>query len=356
MNKLLFPLALCSATLMLPAHAAPLDAFLSANQNSTPGDVQIEAAYDLVNSTVDFLKIRDNDASFTGTNVGDYHGAHVRAGVAITPKLWVDGALWQRRIDYRTDLATINTWQLAGQYKLLEGAGYLPSVAVRLGTWGNYADELKKSSPTTVRGVTLNSVNVAKPQDVQYQLDVIGTSKIFDNTELSVFAGGGASEVSLDSVTGTTRLNGCNYNVVFGPTNVVGMCSTNTDSFSIPNSLYGIDINNEAQYNATFLSGGLMLKWQKQDWQVRGGYQYQSFNRNQIDSTITSRGGVAYQSNHILLGDVMYRLFSNTAIFVRGQYMTNQFTGEIPLAYNTLTASRFNKRYGILSAGLVVAF
>jgi hypothetical protein len=356
MNKRTFSIALCSAALVLPALAAPLDAFLSANQNSTPGAGQIEVAYDLVNSTVDFFKFRDNDAAFSGTNVGDYHGAHLRAGVAISPKLWMDGALWQRRIDYRSDLATLNTWQLAAQYKLLDGAGYQPSVAVRVGAWGNYANELKKSSPSSVGGVTLNSVNVAKPQDLQYQLDVIGTSKISDNTELSVFAGGGASKVSLNSVTGTTRVNGCSYNVVFGPTNVVGLCNNNTDSFSIPNSSYGIDIHNEAQYNATFVSGGLMLKWQKQDWQVRGGYQYQSFNRGQVDSTITSRGGVAYQSNHILLGDVMYRLSANTAIFARGQYMTNQFTGEIPLLYNSLTASRFDKRYGILSAGLIAAF
>lgn len=356
MNKLIFSLGLCGANLLLPAIAAPLDAFLSANQNSTPGEVQIEAAYDLVNSTVDFLNIRNNDANYSGTNVGDYHGAHVSAGVAINPRLWVDGALWQRRIDYRNDLLTINTWQLAAQYKLLEGTGYQPNVAVRVGAWGNYASELKKSSATTVHGVTLNSVNVANPQDMQYQFDLIGTSKIFDNTELSVFAGGGASRVSLNSITGTTTLNGCNYNVVFGPTNVVGSCNTNTDSFSIPNSAYGIDINNEAQYNATFYSGGLMLKWTKQDWQVRGGYQFQSLNRNQIDSTIQSRGGIAYQNNHILMGDVMFRLLSNTAIFVRGQYMSNQFIGEIPFAYNTLTASRFDKRYGILSTGLVIVF
>lgn len=356
MNKFIFSLGLCAANLLLPALAAPLDAFLSANQNSTPGQVQIEAAYDLVNSTVDFLNIRNNDANYAGTNVGDYHGAHVSAGVAINPRLWVDGALWQRRIDYRSDLLTINTWQLAAQYKLLEGAGYQPSVAVRVGAWGNYADELKKSSPSTMRGVTLNSVTVTKPQDLQYQLDVIGTSRISANTELSVFAGGGASRVSLNTVTGTTTLNGCNYNVVFGPTDAVGLCSTNTDSFRVPNSTYDININNEAQYHATFYSGGLMLKWAKQDWQVRGGYQYQSFNRNQIDSTITSRGGIAYQSNHILLGDVTYRLLSNTAIFVRGQYMANQFIGEIPFAYNTLTANRFGKHYGILSTGLVIAF
>lgn len=362
MKKLIFSLGLCCADFLSPAVAAPMDAFLSANQSSTPGEVQIEAAYDLVNSTVDFLKIRDKDANFSGTNVGDYHGAHVRAGVAITPRLWLDGAFWERRIDYRSDLAKINTWQLAAQYKLLEGSGYQPSIAMRLGAWGNYSGELKKSSPTTVRGVTLNSVTVSNPKDIQYQLDLIGTSKILDHTELSMFVGAGASRVTLSSVNGTTTQNGCNYNLAFGPTEVVGtlaqLCNASVviDRFAASNSTFGIDINKEAQYNATFYHGGLMLKWNKEDWQVRGGYQYQSLNRNQVDDTIKRRGGVTYQSNHILIGEIMYKILNNTAIFARGQYMTNQFTGEIPFAYNTLTASRFNKRYGILSTGLVITF
>ena len=63
MKKLIFSVGLCGANFLSPAVAAPMDAFLSANQSSTPGEVQIEAAYDLVNSTVDFLKIRDNDAN-----------------------------------------------------------------------------------------------------------------------------------------------------------------------------------------------------------------------------------------------------------------------------------------------------
>lgn len=357
MKKHIFLLGLCCAGFLSPAVAAPLDAFLSANQSSTPGEVQIEAAYDLVNSTVDFLKMRENDANYSGTNAGDYHGAHVRAGVAITPRLWLDGALWERQIDYRSDLAKINTWQLAAQYKLLEGSGYQPSMALRLGAWGNYADELKKSSPTTVRGKTLNSVNVLNPKDLQYQLDLIGTSKIADNTELSVFAGAGVSRVTVGSVNATTSLDGCNYNLALGPTNVVGSCTSDAgDHFTMPNNVYGININKEAQYNARYLQGGLMLKWQKDDWQVRGGYLYQTLSRNQIDDTIKSRGGIRSQSNHILMGEIMYKMLRNTAIFVRGQYMTNQFTGEIPFAYNTLTASRFDKQYGILSTGLVVIF
>lgn len=358
----LFVLFVCCADIFSPVNAAPLDAFLSANQNNTPGSGQIEASYDLLNSTVDLFKVRDRDPNFAGTNIGNYHGAHVRAGVAITPLLWLDGALWERKIDYRSDSAKINTWQVAAQYKMLEGSGYLPSLALRLGAWGNYANELNKTSPTTVAGVTLNSVRVADPKDIQYQLDLIGSWKILENTELSMFTGAGASRVRIGSLNGAITLNGCNYNLAFGSTEVVGTpaqpCNAGTaiDRFSVPNSVFGIDVKKETEYNASYFQAGMMAKWSKDDWQVRAGYQYQALNRSGVDDIIQRRGGVVNKRNHILIGEVMYKIVHNAAIFVRGQYMSNQFTGEIPFAYNSMTSQRFSQRYGILSTGLIITF
>lgn len=358
----LFGLFVCCANISSHVNAAPMDAFLSANQNNTPGSGQIEASYDLLNSTVDLFKVRDRDTNFSGTNTGNYHGAHVSAGVAITPLLWLDGALWERRIDYRSDSAKINTWQVAAQYKMFEGSGYLPSLALRLGAWGNYANELNKTSPTTVAGVTLNSVRVADPKDIQYQLDLIGSWKILENTELSMFTGGGASRVRIGSLIGAITLNGCNYNLAFGSTEVVGTpaqpcnASSAIDRFSIPNSIFGFDVKKETEYNASYFQAGMMAKWSKDNWQVRAGYQFQALNRNGLDDIIQRRGGVVNKRNHILIGEVTHKIVHNAAIFVRGQYMSNQFTGEIPFAYNSMTSHQFSQRYGILSMGLIITF
>jgi hypothetical protein len=362
MNKTIYLMGLCCAGPLGAAVAAPMDAFLTANHNNVVGAVEFEAAYDLVNSTVDVFNIRAKDADFAGTNVGDYHGAHVRAGVAITPRLWLDGGFWERKIDYRDDAVKVKSWQLAAQYKLLNGvAGYRPSIALRAGAWGNYSNELNKSSPTAVRGQTLDTITVDSPKDNQFQLDLIGTTMIFDHTELSMFVGAGTSRVSVGDVSATAKLDGCPYNLAFGATKVVatqasacaGQIDGRVEAF---NSVYGIDVNSETQYRANFVHGGLMLNWEKSAWQLRGGYQYQYLKRKQIDDTINSRGGSSYQSNHTLVGEVKYQLIPEAAVFLRGQYMTNQFVGEIPFAYNSLTASRFGKRYGILSAGVLMTF
>lgn len=361
MKKSLYLLGLCCAGTLSPAFAAPMDAFLSANQSNVVGAVELEAAYDLVNSTVDVFNIRNKDAIYAGTNVGDYHGGHLRAGIALTPRIWLDGSLWERQLDYRSDVVKIRTWQLAAQYKLMDGVGYRPAIALRAGAWGNYSDELKKTSPTSVRGQTLDTVTVDSPKDNQFQLDLIGTSTIFANTELSMFVGVGTSKVSVGDVKATSTIGGCGYNLALGATDVVATLANPcgnlvTSTITAPNSAYGIDINNEAQYRANFAHGGLMLNWKKDDWQLRGGYQYQYLKRKQIDDTISARGGSSYQSNHALIGEVKYQVIKEAAIFLRGQYMTNQFVGEIPFAYNTLTASRFDKRYGFLSAGVLVTF
>jgi hypothetical protein len=349
---------LLGAAVCLPASAAPLDALLTANQINLPGKGELEVSYDFVNSSVDFLGIRDKNAS--STTVGDYKGAHLRGGVAITPQLWVDGALWRRQIDYRSFLAELTSWQVAGQYKLLEGAGYTPALALRLGAWGNYADSLSKSTNTTVAGTKFTSAQVTKPRDVQYQLDLIGTWPLSQQTDVSLFAGAGASSVSFESVSATSRLGQCNYNVAFSDIESVSTLAQPCNGilearFSQPAS-ETVNVNKEARYTASYYQAGFMADWHNHDWRIRAGYQYQTINRSQVDDIIASRGNTPYKSNHVIISDVSYRVYKNAIVFMRGQYMKNQFNGEVPMAYNSLTADRFNKRYGILSTGLIFTF
>lgn len=354
--------AVASTQFLSAAQAAPLDALLSANKGTVPGKVEIEAGYDVVNRTVDVFKVRNRDDDFAGTNVGDYHGAHLRGGVAVTPTLWIDGGVWQRTLDYRNDKAKLNSWQVAAQYKFLDGNAMVPTMAARVGAWGNYADRLDKTTPTTLSGVTLNSVRVTDPSDRQFQADVIASWPVLKQGEVSAFIGGGASRVKLGSVAGTTTQNGCNYDLAFGRTEVVGtlaqFCNAGVvvDRFTATNSSLGINVYNEAEYHARYMHAGLSGKWLTGNWQFRAGYEYQRLKRDEVDDIISQRGGKPVDNNHTFVGEVMYRVTDNVSLFGRGQLMASQFTGEIPFAYNSLTANRFDKKYGFVTAGVVVAF
>ena len=363
-TALFFRSALVASVVGLPlsTSAAPLDALLTANQPRIPGQVRVEAAADLVNDTVDVFNVRGS-SGLGGSDIGNYRGSHLRGGLALTPDIWIDGAIWRRTLEYRADQARINTWQAAAQYRVLDGATYGgPSVAMRLGAWGNYADQLSKTSISTVQGVTLNTLKVENPKDIQYQLDTIATWQRNPGTEVSLFAGGGISRVRVGSISATGTRGGCNYNLSFGANSVSGtlaqFCNASTvaDRFTLPYSDYGVDPYQEVEYRAKFIQAGLSAMWTSGDWQLRGGYQYIRTRRDDVDAIIRQRGGQAQEANHVLVGEVMYRVVKNVSLFARGQYMQHQFTGEIPFAYNTMTAQRFNQKYGIVSAGLVVEF
>lgn len=338
--------------------AAPLDALLSAHPFRQAGGMAFEISYDAMNNTLDVLGVRAKDAQYTGTNVGDYAGAHVRAGYALTDNLSLDGGYAKRKISYRTDNESIDSWQVAAQYRLYGDESSAAHYAVRLGVWGNQSGELSKTSPTLFMGKTLNSVTVSNPQDAQIQLDTIGTWKLAEQTELSAFAGAGSSWVGTGNMTANyTSGAGCNYNLTFAPDGtsgtLVGPC---TGSVVITNFTTTQSITQEFSYRSNYYQLGGSLRWQKNDWVLRGGYQFQHLNRNNVDALIVSSGGVAYKNNHILLADVFYKLMPKVAVFTRVQVMSNQFVGEIPFSYNQVTSNKFNRRYGFASFGVNVDF
>jgi hypothetical protein len=99
-----------------------------------------------------------------------------------------------------------------------------------------------------------------------------------------------------------------------------------------------------------------MLQWHRNNWRLQGGYHFQQVNRNAIDALIVSRNGVAYNTNHIFIADLQYEFLKNQFVFLRGQLMSNQFLGEIPFAYNSVTASKFDRSYGLVSLGVRLGF
>jgi hypothetical protein len=352
--RLLSAAALVALAASSSIAAAPLDALLTANHAPTAGAGEVEVGYDVLTDSM--------HSSTSTSSVGDYKGEHVRGGVAITPRLWLDGTYWKRNIDYRSFDARIDTWQVAGQFKLLDADGRVPALAIRFGGYGNSADSLSKSANTTVAGTKFTSATIVKPRDTQLQLDVIGTWATSQNTAVSLFGGAGASRVKFDSVSATSRTaNGCEYNVAFSPVGIEASLATPCTAkvvitrFSQPAS-ETVDVYKEAQYKSRFVQVGANGEWHSGNWRARLGYQFQAMSRDDVDDIIEKRGGKSYKHNHVLVTDVSYNVYKNLVLFARGQVMSNQFNGEIPMAYNSLTADKYNQKYGFLSVGASVIF
>jgi hypothetical protein len=336
------------------SNAAPLDALLTASPHNQAGEIQLELALDAVNSTLDVFGIRAKDPVYGGTTVGDYSGLHLRGGYGITDRLWVDASAWKRRISYRGDTEQITTWQTAAQYRLTNENRDGGQFAVRLGAWGDAAPVVNKSTPTAIQGITLQSVSVDKPRDVQVQADLIGSWLINSHTQLSTFVGMGASRVSVGALTG--KVNGCNYNIV--STSLATTASLNSPCGGLVSAT--VYVPNAPQqwlsYNSRYYQAGGQLQWVRDKWQLSAGYQFQYLNRQQIDNAIEQHGGIAYKNNHTVIAELARSLGGGVIVFARGQAMSNQFVGELPFSYNSLSATKFGRLYGFATVGARLTF
>ncbi|MEY4754376.1 MAG: hypothetical protein RJA44_2051 [Pseudomonadota bacterium] len=359
---------LCGLGGVAAVQAAPLDALLDAEGPLSPAlladgapHLQLELAGDLANSTVDVLHLRSSDPAYAGTKIGNYHGSHLRAALG-WQRLTLQGSLWQRRLQDRSDLYRLDTWQLATQWRLTaapqadDGA-----LALRASVWGNRADQLVRNTSTRLTNSSIDTqvrdVLLQAPRDRQTQLDLIGSQR--HGAHLwSGFAGLGRSRITNQGVSGHSSIGSCPYLLDFGPTDLVatptGSCAGGV-IIEVPNALLPYAALPETNYSASYLHAGASYGWQSGDWGLRLGYEFQRWQRP-IDDLIRQRGGVAYTDNHILIGEGRHALGAGLSLLLRGQLMRNQFVGELPLAYNSISASRFGKKYGLVSFGLQAEF
>jgi len=333
------------------ACAAPLDDLLTADTPMRLGAGNAEISYDAMNGTLDVFHIRANDAQYAGTNVGDYSGAHIKGGINLTNRLWLDGGFWHRSIKYNTDTESLDTWQIGLQYLLAGNSHSDQLYAVRVSAWGDRAGTLSKSTPTTVSGQQLDYIDVKNPNDTQFQADLLGSWKLNQAWMLSGLVGGGYSKVNVGDI--TAGYNGCAYaiNVQNNATtgNQIGACGPIvSSSFSVPST---INLHDGLSYSANYAHLGLNLQWHYRKWTLKGGYLFEVVDRKNVDSIISTLGRTSYRQNNIFDGELAYQVLPQADLFVRGEIMTNQFVGEIPFTYNAVTSNKFSERYGIVSFG-----
>lgn len=341
-------LALCVSA---PAQAAPLDALLAVDPAPGHGWARLEASADFVNGAIDVFGLRN--AADEQRGLGDYSGAHLRGGGWITPRLWLEGGIWKRSIAYGPDKPRIDSHQLAAQYLLIDPAESRgrQGLAIRLGYWGDRSALLRKSTPSTLtvgeRSLTVDEVSVSGARDHQWQADLIGAWPLGRTLTLNAFVGAGTGRVSIGGISvrrgelTATNAGGCSDTIDVG-------------GFEFDDL---IPVDGEACYRARSLQAGFNLRWSPNDaWSLAGGYSVQRLSRDRVDVIVESRGGTAYRVAHTLVGQVTYKVAPAVRVFGRGQLMSGPFLGEVPFLYNSITANRFGRAYGIASLGVIVEF
>jgi len=351
------------ATMATSVAAAPLDALLTAMPERLAPLGYVELGIDHMNDSLDVFKIREADPLTAGTQAGDYRGQHINAGWRVADRLWLTGSLWQRYVSDASDTYRYNSWQLAAQYRFMEPSGAWPAMALRLSGWGNRASATESSTPVNVPGAILNAVKVTEPADRQLQADLVSTWPLSPALEVSALVSAGTSQLSYGALSATTTRNGCNYQLSFTGNDIFGTlippCAATggiIQQFFDSSGDYGVDVANEIAWRGTFMQLGVNSAWRNGPWTLQGGYLFHTARREAVDAILASRGKAAYTQNHNITLEADYRFHPHVSVFSRAQFSSNLFFNDIPVTYNSSTASRFGSKYSLFSVGLRAVF
>lgn len=363
MKQTLLALSLISCALSLSA--APNDLFLSA-QSLKPHQTTLElnAQLDAVNETIDLFDLRESEGP-VADGAGDYVGAHISAYYQLDPSLHFEAGWWHRSIDYTKDTNDLSSWLLGVNYLPELGLAKNDQLKLRFSAWGNFADELAKTTPTQVNNRRFEEVKVFDPYDVQLQVDAIFSRRLDNMNQLSAFVQTGYSKVKVSHVDVRTKVGGCLFNLSIKENNQffaenVQPCKLSPNdpstieytSFTGNANEYGIDMQKDMNYDAFFAGLGASWNWRYQDFESQVAYHYQRLWRSDIDDRVAQFGHHAVKANHTFGVKLSYDFQPNLTAYVDGQLFQKNFIGSIPFVYNGVTASRLDRRYGLASLGL----
>lgn len=345
--------------------SASNDVFLSAQElKPKPQTLTLALELDAVNETIDLFDLRESEGP-VADGAGDYIGGKISAQYRLHPQFEIEGAWWQRSIDYTKDTNDLSSW--------LVGLNFFPNlpldkndtVKIRTSLWGNFADELAKTTPTQVNNHQFTQVKVFDPFDIQAQVDAIFSRRLDNMNQLNGFIQLGYSKVSVDSLNLHLKRGGCLFNLDIEKNNQfyaqnVAPCKLNpTDNGTIEHismignaNEYNIDVDKDMNYDAFYAGLGASWNWRYQDFESQIAYQYQRLWRSEIDDRVANFGHNAVTSNHTFGVKLSYDLRPELTVYADGQLFQKNFIGTIPFIYNGVTASRLDRRYGLASLGV----
>jgi len=341
------------------AWAAPNDLYLQANA-FTKTNTALSLGVDAVNDTIDFLEMRESEG--VSGDAGDYIGAHFHLTHKLSPTWELEGNYWHREIDYAKDTNTISSPLIAVRYTPEFNLDKNDALTFRLSTWGNFSDEIKKSTPTQIQNRTLEQIVVQDARDWQLQLDSIFTRKIDHMNMVNFFTTIGYSKVEVDQLNIQGKVNGCLMNLQIQSNNQytgqlgqpcqIGNLIIKELNASGNANEYGIDIQKDLNYDAFYAGFGGSWNWRYRNFESQLAYQYQHLWRKDIDDRISNFGASAIKDNHSLGLKLNYDFTPQVRGFIKGEMYKHNLVGYVPFLYNGVTASHLDKKYGLASLGI----
>jgi len=341
-KKVLIPIFIGYASVV---QGAPLDIFLETHIPDNDKRQELEFAI-------------DHSVTSNQFKSGDYRGWHIRGSRFLTDQIRIDGGYWKRSLDTGANWTDMTTWQIGTQWQFLNQDGMRPAFALRYSLWNDKTDLLTKAS-FTFQKTKVTDIRVTNVDDRQHQVNLIATWQLNHDWEsprwqFALFSGFGKSRIRFADV--LAKYKGRDYHWRSPDEHtVIGEADSGDFLYFEDLEIQAPGPDMDISYDASYFQAGANLTRAAESWYLRLGYQFQSLDRD-LDTTISEDGKRIYKTNHLFITEVGYSWSRNWVTFLNFQYLKNQTVGELPLLYNAYTSNRFEKDYGLMSAGVRFSF
>jgi len=325
--------------LAFQARAGSFDALVEAYPSESIGPGYIEIGGDFVNDTVDVLGIKSSAVGInTADGTGDYSGANARFGLALSDNLWVDGAYQKRQIKYGVDQLRLDSYDLATQWTQ-PVSDYFGGVRASFNS--NRSARINRTGTLELAGFNVDALTLGNTQDSSNGLHLLWGQR-FDDWRWTSFLGVSRGSTNFRAV--SARIGAINLTYTPGGADLI---SSAIDQDADMRAQLGT-----LRHTFTRTQAGVNLGINRGPWRYQAGIALETVDRPSVSTYLASAGEAHYNRNLKLIATVNYENLDGFYAYVRGQYMSNQFLSDIPLLYNSITARRFNQRYGYVSVGV----
>jgi len=321
------------------------------------GEVSIGLGMEMINSTIDVLKIKEQELGGSGqdlSSIGDMDSIYLDTSYTFTDDFYLHADYNRKYLQYAGSTLINNNIDLYLRYQVYRDDSF--AFAVDGGLVVNIAEDIKIYDIDTINssiGKVASGKDIKISQDgkeISYT-DSSGTKTtaslsikpylaLLDTYDQSLYyrlVASFKSENILFDLFGGYKQIKVNYAIDSSLAHEEALVNEVGDKASV---------TQDRADGMLFVGAG--LRYNIGSWYGEANYKYNKMLR------IEGLGEIDY--NHVFDLNLIYSFNTNFSVYIGGKLMTRQFNGEIPYLYTQYSQTTFDHPYGYLNMGTTIKF
>lgn len=311
----------------------------------------LNLSYLTLNSTVDFLNIRESTLSPSSkyNTAGDMDGLELGIMYGLSDNVMLSYKLTRQNIEYNGNNFINTKNEIFARYNTLQNQNsFLNSgLSLDVGFINNRLNDYYITNISDINSLSSKfNINESNGELIAHAEGAVAGDVVLKYYPWVGFEETYDNSLYLRALTGFHTTNGL-YDFYIGVkrTRINNVLTAN-------NELLEADSSNELFKNLardeTMFFAGTSLAYEISDYVIEFMYEYDYFQRE---------SGLDYaKTNHIIDLNFVYKITKNASLYTGAKLMFQQLNGEIPYLYNEYSQEKYDRKYGYAKFGFLYHF